>query len=73
MSNVKKGGTAFPTPYARVSPGMSLRDYFAAKALTGLMVRSWEDENGNVPKDVFTTWATSAYKIADEMLKAREP
>jgi hypothetical protein len=54
-----------------VDGGMSLRDYFAAKALQGLMVRSWGDQDGKVPADIYTIWATSSYKLADAMLKAR--
>jgi len=42
--------------------GMTLRDYFAAKAMQAL-----------IDKDVFFDGvAESAYKVADEMLKARE-
>jgi hypothetical protein len=50
-------------------PGMSLRDYFAAKALT-------ISPHGNVGGDGL--WATHeqiaawAYRVADAMLKARE-
>ena len=45
--------------------GMTLRDYFAAKAMQGLV------ENANwrgMPEDAL---AKEAYKLADEMLKAR--
>ena len=42
MSNINTGGPAFPTEYrddARLpcSEGMTLRDYFAAKAMQGLL------------------------------------
>jgi hypothetical protein len=45
--------------------GISLRDYFAAKAMQGLLTnfKYDYDENG---------YAQSAYKIADAMLAARE-
>ncbi len=46
--------------------GMTLRDYFAAKAMQGLV------ENANwrgMPEDAL---AKEAYKLANEMLKARE-
>ena len=33
----KDGGPAFPTPFV---PGMTLRDYFAAKAMQGLIAQS---------------------------------
>ncbi len=56
------GGPAFPfgTAYA----GMTLRDYFAAKAMQGYIVGT---ENPHV-KNI----ARIAYEMADAMLKARE-
>ena len=42
--------------------GMDLRDYFAAKAMQGLL----RENNQHI------TVAKEAYQIADEMLKARE-
>jgi hypothetical protein len=44
--------------------GMTLRDYFAAKALQGLLA-----SEVNAPMQTF---AVRAYKIANEMMKARE-
>ena len=77
MSNTNTGGPAFPFP-AYTYPngeinhgegGMTLRDYFAAKAMQGLITsaslsrtESWYDEE---------RVAESAYKMADAMLKAR--
>ena len=49
-------------PMYGVDDGMSLRDYFAAKALQGLVV--------SYP--VSCDYAKEAYKIADAMLKARQ-
>jgi hypothetical protein len=47
--------------------GMSLRDYFAAKVMQGMMA------NGQVLKLVSDeTLASAAYEMADAMLKARE-
>jgi hypothetical protein len=46
--------------------GMTLRDYFAAKAMQGLV------ENANwrgMPEDAL---AKESYKLADAMLKARQ-
>jgi hypothetical protein len=51
--------------------GMTLRDYFAAKALQGLMGRDWSHHKGNVD-ELMKVWAVSAYALADSMLKARE-
>lgn len=68
MSETKDdGGFAFPHPYDSPT-GMSLRDYFAAAALTGICVsdkfiRTKENTAGN---------AIWAYEIADAMLAARK-
>lgn len=43
--------------------GMTLRDYFAAKAMNGILARE--------PKGLFSNWAKVSYEIADAMLKAR--
>jgi hypothetical protein len=52
---------AFPNPHRTDMTGMSLRDYFAAKAMLRTSVNtSYED------------LAKTAYKIADAMMKARE-
>ena len=44
--------------------GMTLRDYFAAKAMQGLL-----SSDVNAPLEVF---AKQSYKVADAMLVARE-
>ncbi len=52
---------AFPNPHRTDMTGMTLRDYFAAKAMLRTSVNtSYED------------LAKTAYKIADAMMKARE-
>ena len=65
---------AFPTnnwtqiaPYSSgYNEGMTLRDYFAAKAMQGML-----SENSGIryPTDELVDFA---YKVADAMLKARE-
>jgi hypothetical protein len=45
--------------------GMDLRDYFAAKAMQGMMADHTRD---NYPEEI----AEHAYVIADKMIKARE-
>lgn len=70
---------AFPTPPV-VSPdgtehdngqeGMSLRDYFAAQALTGLLAAYLETTTFNTSEKCLIM-ATEAYSVADAMLKAR--
>jgi len=60
---------AFPNAHYHNVSGMTLRDYFAARAMQGLMSRVW----GDMPaEELFNIWATSSYALADEMLKARE-
>ena len=61
------GGPAFPSTMTDDTlhvPGMTLRDYFAAKALQGLVV----SEAGLTFKAV----AEDAYKYADAMLAERQ-
>jgi hypothetical protein len=53
-------------PNYKKDRGMTLRDYFAAKAMQGLV------ENANwrgMPEDAL---AKESYKLADAMLKARQ-
>jgi hypothetical protein len=56
-------------------PGMSLRDYFAAKVINGLCAgfaatdKDWPDSDDPDDYDVV---AWHAYRMADAMLKARE-
>lgn len=64
------GGSAFPYVFknfiVEFEKGMTLRDYFAAKAMGGLIARS---SNG-LPHEAWV--CKEAYKHADAMLKARE-
>ena len=62
------GGTAFPYEWES-SKGMSLRDYFAAKIVCGLLA------NSSYEYYYPGTVAHSAYDIADAMLivRTREP
>jgi len=50
--------------------GMSLRDYFAAKAMQGLVAASVNDGGCVKCDDKFI--APLAYQIADEMIEARD-
>ena len=64
MINTNTDGPAFPwTGYGE--KGMTLRDYFAAKAMQAILSNP---EFGNEDTDI----ASSAYWAADAMLKARE-
>ena len=65
---IEHGGPAFPhddRAEYNDRAGMTLRDYFAAKALQGLL----SDSKVQAPRSEF---AAEAYAIADAMLKARE-
>jgi len=53
---------AFPNPHRTDMTGMTLRDYFAAKAMQGILFEGLEERET----------AKNAYAMADAMLKARE-
>ena len=59
--------SAFPNPHFRDSSGMTLRDYFAAKAMQGMFASSLLPQN--VTNEELSV---ESYKVADAMLKARE-
>lgn len=65
MSNTNTGGQAFPRP-GDFNPqlGMTLRDYFAAKAMQGLLAGKLKTTN-------MTVIAGECYAMADAMLAAR--
>ena len=73
MSKIETGGPAFPRPFHETvdgnfsiaQTGMTLRDYFAAKALNGLLAA---DEECGFKPDVA---AECAYRFADAMIAAR--
>jgi hypothetical protein len=72
MSNNNTGGPAFPSHHdddiGYPAKGMTLRDYFAAKAMQALIIA-----NGPTPNGGWPTYAErTAYTIADAMLKAKE-
>lgn len=73
------GGPAFPTPAHNLqNDGMTLRDYFAAKAMAAMMaspsnVAKTMDKLGVTEDDVLNYLAAGSYAMADAMLKAREP
>ena len=76
MRNANTGGPAFPSGLVEnaadevdsLHKGMTLRDYFAAKAMQALIIA-----NGPAPTGGWPTYAErTAYTVADAMLKARE-
>ena len=79
MRKINDGGSAFPIPHTVVDAndpffklgqsGMTLRDYFAAKAMQAYITAyintgRQEPDHSDIP-----VWS---YETADEMLKARE-
>jgi len=86
MSNTNTGGPAFPhlrrhvgnnTYEPLAEGGMTLRDYFAAKAMQAIYAAQVEWQSTGCPADaesmqVMEDVAGDAYAMADAMLKARE-
>ncbi|MEE9909812.1 hypothetical protein LWV33_21715 [Brucella intermedia] len=77
MAEIKTGGAAFPVTFEGGSnngdapffhEGMTLRDYFAAKALNGLLAGQFRDTGSLNLKEL----PEEAYRIADAMIAARE-
>jgi hypothetical protein len=70
MSNTKDtSGPAFPPSNPGYAQGMTLRDYFAAEAMRGVLEGRYPiTEKPNAQEEI----AFAAYKQADAMLKARQ-
>lgn len=70
MTNKNNGGYAFPHImehlHEPITAGMTLRDYFAAKAMQGFCANPANRDA--LPKEI----AKGAYLVADAMLKARQ-
>ena len=90
MNDIKDGGPAFPVMWTEINdgkspqitacePGMSLRDWFAGKALAGLLADPDDtycdasDEEGIEleRREYADARARDAYRYADAMLRAR--
>lgn len=84
MSKENNGGPAFPTdnekqtgPNTWHHSGMSLRDYFAAKAMQALIAQNSAEiceltPEGRLIRPSSVAIPPLAYKYADAMLEARE-
>jgi hypothetical protein len=85
--SIKNGGPAFPVQWQDrdgqfvAEPGMTLRDYFAAKAMAALISEPICHDGGTPCVLIFSKgaeadgpdrFAIAAYKIADAMLRFRE-
>ena len=62
---INDGGHVFPSEIGTTSKGMTLRDYFAAKAMQSYLL------DKDVASFTFEQWAQASYEMADAMLKAR--
>lgn len=77
MTARNDGGPAFPAPFGEDAwmLGMTLRDYFAAKAMQGFLAEAANPRFGvtqEPPNAVhWTAFAQDAYLLADAMLAAR--
>ena len=82
MNRINDGGPAFPVWELNGKDlsemtgfGMSLRDYFAAKAMQGLLFAPGAysaDADTSAPMATWDDFAAGAYEMADAMLRARE-
>ena len=71
--SIETGGPAFPHPAGwrrdpHISDGMTLRDFFAAKAMQAFISAAVTVVK---PSILAKTVSSAAYEIADEMLKKR--
>lgn len=78
MSEIKDGGPAFPesyvgadAPHEGIGNGMTLRDYFAAKAMQA-MLRVDTDNGRCRDYPMLEGTAALAYRMADAMIEARK-
>lgn len=76
MNKVNTGGPAFPAHTIAMHEGMTLRDYFAAKAMAAMYQSHYEYEFTGIPRmpefqKLMAELAVDAYGIADAMLAAR--
>ena len=69
MSEIETGGPAFPSEggpgHLWNAKGMTLRDYFAAKAMQAEMAQGINESD-------FDWMVARCYKVADSMLEARK-
>ena len=87
MSEINTGGPAFPPSNPGYAHGMTLRDYFAAKAMQAIIATErasefvddegyemdYSEEGSTGTLFIHTNFlAEEAYSIADNMLAARE-
>lgn len=77
MSKIDNGGPAFPfscqgpTTAPEIYYGLTMRDYFAAKALAAVITGAMAD-GSHLSAGVEVVFSKTAYMMADAMLRARE-
>jgi hypothetical protein len=67
-ANIDDGGAAFPD---ELMFGMSLRDYFAAKAMQGWLSTYADTTHPTQSASELKVFAKMAYKVADAMIAER--
>jgi hypothetical protein len=79
MTDKQTGGPAFPLMYdvpsenlRHIHVGMTLRDYFAAKAMQGFIAGDAMLKESDTSEGWLKNIADASYEMADAMLKARE-
>ena len=75
MKALSNGGQAFPNPHYEDDnlQGMTLRDYFAAKAMQSFLTAAGINKAGVPGTNNFEFFiAEMAYKLADAMIRERE-
>lgn len=74
---INTGGAAFPcenSSFADFNEGMTLRDYFAAKAMQGVLARldvHFRDSDEYIKQVAGEHISKAAYAMADAMIAAR--
>jgi hypothetical protein len=74
MNKADTGGPASPVgveAFGEDKTGMTLRDYFAAKAMQGFVMDQALEQEVNTAPEWFEGIANASYAMADAMLKAR--
>jgi hypothetical protein len=78
MATLETGGPAFPTTkplegWGDPNQGMTLRDYFAAQAMAGLLAGLDRDARRFIQREAepASAMAKACYTMSDAMLKAR--
>jgi hypothetical protein len=69
MSIQNQYQSAFPVQYPFHSEGMTLRDYFAGQALTGIISACMALDDSRA---VYEAMSNDAYYFADAMMEARK-